>query len=237
MDDRLWERMEALTEKKGKTFLSVTGGGGKTTFLVEFSSFLKSKGYSVLITTSTKLASPYCFSYNTDYTFLDSSIIHHYPRKGESTFFSFLDPTLGKAVSPREELVALIKARYDAVIVEADGSRNLPFKIHTERDPVIWKDTDSVIALCGMWGYGKRVRDVSFGDDGEGSVDARYLQEYLDGEEGLSKGMEGVDAIYLFNGAEDADKETREAFLSLRLPKGRRGFLVSEKEGVIYGSL
>ncbi|MGN0830508.1 MAG: hypothetical protein ACI4NI_04355, partial [Candidatus Ornithospirochaeta sp.] len=65
MAEKLWETLESILIDNSRGFISVNGGGGKTTFLVSFSAYLKNKGYSVLITTSTKLASPYSFNYNT----------------------------------------------------------------------------------------------------------------------------------------------------------------------------
>ena len=86
MAEKLWSKLEKTLVNNGKAFISVTGGGGKTTFLVSFSSYLKSLGYSVLITTSTKLASPFSFDYKVDGIFLSPSIINYWPKKGESVF-------------------------------------------------------------------------------------------------------------------------------------------------------
>ena len=237
MFNGLWNEMEKQLVEGGKAFISVTGGGGKTTFLIAFSSYLKSRGYSVLLSTSTKLAPPWKVDYKADMVFLKEDVMAYFPKKGETVFYAHYDEEKGKVVSPEERVVALLKPRYDVVIVEADGSRNLPFKIHTSRDPVIWKDTTSVVAICGMWGLGKRTGEVCFGEETDSVVDKDYLLSYISSKEGLSKGMDGHKAIYLFNGAEEVGTEERKVFLSLPIAEGRKGFLVSLREGKIYGTL
>ena len=88
-----------------------------------------------------------------------------------------------------------------------------------------------------MWGLGKRTGEVSFGEETDSVVDRDYLLSYISSEEGLSKGMDGHKAIYLFNGAEEVGTEERKVFLSLPIAEGRKGFLVSLREGKIYGTL
>ena len=236
MAETLWSTLEKNLLHDGKAFISVTGGGGKTSFLVYFSEYLKKRGYSVLVTTSTKVASPFSFDYKVDRVYLDSSVKNYWPKKGESVFFGFFDREKGKIVAPGASLVSLLYERYDVVIVEADGSRRLPMKLHSQRDPVIWAPTTAVVAIMGMWGYGKKVEDVVFGDKGKGKVDKNYLEFLLENTEGLGKGMvEGENNVFLFNGSDEVEDETKAAFLSLKL--SYPGYLVSIKEGRIYESV
>ena len=238
MAEKLWALMEKSLIENGKAFISVSGGGGKTSFLVEFSSFLKSRGYSVLITTSTKVASPYSLDYKVDRIYLDSSIKYYWPRKGESVFFGSIKREDGKITSPSEGFLSLLSLRYDVVIVEADGSRRLPLKLHTSRDPVIWGRTTAIVAIAGMWGYGRRVEDVVFGDHGEGVVDKKYLEYLISSPEGLLKAMDGERRnVVLFNGGDSVGEEVMSIFSSLSLPQYTSAFLVSIKEGKVYGSL
>ena len=239
MAEKLWETLESILIEDKKGFISVTGGGGKTTFLVSFSSYLKNKGYSVLITTSTKLASPYSFNYNTDRVFLSPQIISYWPRRGESVFYGRYDEAIGKTIAPSEYIVSLLYERYDVVIVEADGSRRLPLKIHTERDPVIWPPTTSVVSIAGLWAYGKRVEDTVFGDDRTGIyVDKSYFDYLSSTPQGMRKGMKrDTKNVFLFNGGDVVEDRVREEIKSIRLPIQGRGFIVSLNEDKIYESL
>ena len=239
MAEKLWETLESILIDDKKGFISVTGGGGKTTFLVSFSSYLKNKGYSVLITTSTKLASPYSFNYNTDRVFLSPHIISYWPRRGESVFYGRYDEAIGKTIAPSESIVSLLYERYDVVIVEADGSRRLPLKIHTERDPVIWSPTSSVVSISGLWSYGKRVEDSVFGEERKGLyVDKSYLDYLTSTPRGMMKGMrKDTKNVFLFNGGDEVGEDVREKIKSIKLPLLAKGFIVSLNEDRIYESL
>lgn len=239
MAEKLWETLEKILIDNGRGFISVTGGGGKTTFLVSFSSFLKSRGYSVLMTTSTKLASPYSFDYKADHVFLSPDILSYWPGKGESVFYGEYNDRLGKTVAPPESIVSLLYERYDVVIVESDGSRRLPLKIHTERDPVIWPPTTSVVSIAGLWAYGKRVEDTVFGDDRTGIyVDKSYFDYLSSIPQGMRKGMKrDTKNVFLFNGGDVVEDRVREEIKSIRLPIQGRGFIVSLNEDKIYESL
>ena len=239
MAEKLWETLEKILIDNGRGFISVTGGGGKTTFLVSFSLFLKSRGYSVLMTTSTKLASPYSFDYKADHVLLSPDILSYWPGKGESVFYGEYNDRLGKTVAPPESIVSLLYERYDVVIVESDGSRRLPLKIHTERDPVIWPPTTSVVSISGLWAYGKRVEDTVFGDDRTGIyVDKSYFDYLSSTPQGMRKGMKrDTNNVFLFNGGDVVEDRVREEIKSIRLPIQGRGFIVSLNEDKIYESL
>ena len=239
MAEKLWETLEKILIDNGRGFISVTGGGGKTTFLVSVSSFLKSRGYSVLMTTSTKLASPYSFDYKADHVFLSPDILSYWPGKGESVFYGEYNDRLGKTVAPPESIDSLLYERYDVVIVESDGSRRLPLKIHTERDPVIWPSTTSVVSIAGLWAYGKRVEDTVFGDDRTGVyVDKSYFDYLSSTPQGMRKGMKrDTKNVFLFNGGDVVEDRVREEIKSIRLPIQGRGFIVSLNKDKIYESL
>ena len=239
MAEKLWETLESILIDNSRGFISVNGGGGKTTFLVSFSTYLKNKGYSVLITTSTKLASPYSFNYNTDRVFLSPQIISYWPRRGESVFYGRYDEAIGKTIAPSESIVSLLYERYDVVIVEADGSRRLPLKIHTERDPVIWSPTSSVVSISGLWSYGKRVEDSVFGEERKGLyVDKSYFDYLTSTPRGMMKGMrKDTKNVFLFNGGDEVGEDVREKIKSIKLPLLAKGFIVSLNEERIYESL
>ena len=238
MARNLWEEMERIAFLSPRPFITVTGGGGKTTFLIEFSSYLKKKGKSVLVTTSTKLAPPWAINYKVDSVFLTESVLSYWPKRGETVFFAKYDEERGKTVAPRKEIVSSLFSRYDVVIVEGDGSRRMPLKKHSERDPVVWKETTMVVSVSGMWGYGKEKREVVFGEEEEGIVDSEYLSRLLLSPQGMGKGMDkGSYSVFLFNGGDVVEKNVEEVFLSLPFPPLSEAYSVSMEKGVIYGSL
>ena len=161
---------------EGRGFISITGGGGKTSLMSLLGHALAESGLSVLITTTTKVASPRLHDYGADLVFEDESILGEEAEKGKLAFYaehSVLD--MKKWIAPREEVLSALYQKYDVIISEADGSRGLPLKLHTERDPVIHPLTTAVIGVMGLWGIGDKIYSSVFGDGRDGIIDDSYL--------------------------------------------------------------
>lgn len=231
--------MENELVSSSHPFISVMGGGGKTTFLCRFASHLRSKGYSVLLSTSTKLAPPDREEYRENKYFSSfSSIKDYYPEKNEVVLFGSYDEKKDKLISPREEEIEKIKKRYDVVIIEADGSRHRPIKYHTDRDPVIWESTTAIVSIMGLWAIGKKTEDVAFGDIRNLTIDKAYIEEYLASPEGLCKCMEkSTKNILLFNGSDSDYKRNGYLIKEIKLPVFVSAYICSEKEGLLYEAL
>ncbi len=233
----LWPEMERISTCASHPFISVTGGGGKTTFLIEFSSFLKRKGKSVLLTTTTKLAPESKVDYNVDYSFHTLEEVKTV-KKGESALFAYYDRELDKLVSPPLCDISSLSDKFDVVIAEADGSRGRGVKIHSSRDPVIAAETTSVVSIIGLGALGKRRGDAVFGDEGKDAVDSFYIQRVIESPQGALKGMrDDTLNILLLNGGDEIDEITMDEMMSLSLPPFVNGYIVSVKKGVIYRAL
>jgi len=70
-----------------------------------------------------------------------------------------LDPETGKLSSPAESLDQLAQ-RFDYVLAEADGSKQLPLKAHAAWEPVIPAGTANAIWVVGASGLGKPIDEV-----------------------------------------------------------------------------
>ena len=227
---RVAERL--LPENRG--FISVTGGGGKTTFLSGMGRYLASRGLRVIITTTTKVASPYLHDYGADRTEEDERVLSSPPSQGELVFYAehhTLD--MKKWVAPREEVLSALYRLSDVVIAEADGSRGLPLKIHTERDPVINPSATATVAVMGLWGIGEKACFASFGEERDVVIDREYLDWYVNAEEGLLKGMTGKCAI-IFNGAENCGEDVFSMLRSVDYPQNVSVYAASLREDRIY---
>ena len=229
------DEMEAVLVSGNHSFISITGGGGKTSFMSAFGSYLRDKGMRVLITTTAKVMSPRLHKYGQDVIFSDESVLGFLPEKPVLVFYaekSTMD--MKKWLSPREEVLSALYGYYDVIISESDGSRGLPLKIHTERDPVIHPLTTATVAIMGAWGIGDRIYSAVFGDGRGEIVDRGYLDWYLRSEKGLTKGMAGKGVI-LINGAEDLSDEEMAMLRTLEYPLP--SYAVSIKEDRIIGKL
>ena len=114
--------MEAVLVSGNHSFISITGGGGKTSFMSAFGSYLRDKGMRVLITTTTKVMSPRLHKYGQDVIFSDESVLGFLPEKPVLVFYaekSTMD--MKKWLSPREEVLSALYGYYDVIISSSSG--------------------------------------------------------------------------------------------------------------------
>ncbi len=216
-------------------FVSITGGGGKTTLMTGLSSYLRSCGRKVLMTTTTKIRSPYLLDYKADRIFSDDSVLSFAPDGPCSVIYALENTESGKWSCPPLENLDVLRFIYDVILCEADGSRGLPLKIHTDRDPVVPAFTTYTISVMGLWGIGHEAKDVVFGDGRSVIVDESYLRWYLQDPEGLLKGSLPGHRAIVFNGAEHF---TDTGILrNIDYPADVFVCTASEQEGVLYEQL
>lgn len=226
-----------------KPFVSITGGGGKTTLMIESARYFKEKGLSVLVTTTTKVISPYLLDYGQDKVFNDEGVLSHDPKEGEIVFYAHVSEDGNKWCSPGFENLSQLYGRYDVVLCEADGSKRLPVKVHTARDPQIHPLTNMSIGVFGMWALGGKVKDVVFGPCPEkfadGVVDIAFLDWYFSNPEGVLKGLAPNRfgrRIVFFNGGDVGFDEKSGAMLAgVSKPDDVDIYVASAREGVLYG--
>jgi probable selenium-dependent hydroxylase accessory protein YqeC len=133
------------------------------------------------------------------------------------------------------------------VLVEGDGSRRLPLKAPTEREPVIPTTTATVFALMGASGFGETIDEAHcYNSAGalavlgraEGVFDARALARLAADPRGGRKGvLPGTEFHLVVNQGDLAEKrETALALLGLLAREhGISATLLSWREGTVYG--
>ena len=219
---------------EGSGFVSVTGGGGKTSFMSSFGRFLADRGLRVMITTTTRVMSPRLHDYGTDAVFESESVLSYDPHPGELVFYAEHNTMdMKKWLSPRMEVLSALRSRYDVIVAEADGSRGLPLKIHSDRDPVIHPLTSATVGIMGLWGIGDRIYSSVFGDGRDGIIDMEYLSWYVSCDEGLSKGFAGRTAMIL-NGADALNAESISSLHGIAFPEGTAVVAASIREDRVY---
>ena len=215
-----------------KAFVSITGGGGKTTTMIGLAKYLKSCGKRVLITTTTKVASPYVLHYGQDLIFNKEDVLEYQPKHAEVVFYAQLSEIENKWRSPSFESLTQLYDCYDVILSEADGSRGLPIKIHTARDPQIHPLTTATISLMGVWAIGSTTTEMAFGETSKKTVNEEFLNWYISYSEGLLKGSIQNNRAILFNGC---DKGYDSKLLrTLEVPKDVKCYAASANKGVLY---
>lgn len=144
---------ELLKIQPGVT--AVIGGGGKTTLLRTLGEELSNAGASVLLCTTTKMY-PY-----QDVHFVQTEKEIHDARKRHLLLCAgTLLPETGKITAPQVPFSVLI-ALFDYILVEADGSAQLPLKAHGAHEPVVPPEANQVILVLGASGMDRPIREAA----------------------------------------------------------------------------
>lgn len=142
--------------KMSKTkIVSLVGGGGKTSTICYLSKKYTSLGKKVIITTTTHILKPEFFIQ--DYE-LDYLKIHDFSKEP-----LVIGNDCGKKLrSIDRQKIEILKNYADIIFFESDGSKALPIKIPEKHEPVIPKETDTLIVCMGIDAVGRQIKDVLF---------------------------------------------------------------------------
>jgi probable selenium-dependent hydroxylase accessory protein YqeC len=147
--------MDALAVPRGIT--SIVGGGGKTTLMLRLARELSATGARVIVTTSTHIFPPEGIQTQTGATLAELCAL--LTREGVVCVGTPAEN--GKLAAPKFAFTELAEIA-DYVLVEADGAKGLPLKAPAEHEPVIPAETKLVIAVAGLDGLGKPIRETVF---------------------------------------------------------------------------
>ncbi|MDR2607912.1 MAG: putative selenium-dependent hydroxylase accessory protein YqeC [Treponema sp.] len=115
-----------------KRVITVIGSGGKTSLILLLAE--QSRGKKVLVTTTTRM---------------------YIPKEMEGVCVAGkLNEQSGKLESPPLNELEEISPRFDLVLIEGDGSRELPLKAWAEWEPVVPSWTDLSIGIIPLWPLG-----------------------------------------------------------------------------------
>lgn len=147
-EDRIVQKLSDFFEiKPGVTAL--IGGGGKTSTMYALAEELRQSA-SVVLCTSTHILHP------PQYPYFHRLVAELKP--GDVVSTGTID---GAKLSMPEQNISELMRYADFVLVEADGSRQLPLKAHAAHEPVIPKEANTVLVVIGIDGLGKRIYEVA----------------------------------------------------------------------------
>ena len=141
---------ELLNIRPGVT--AVIGSGGKTTLLRTLGTELAEAGGRVLLCATTKI-----------YPFPGLPCAHdraELDALAPSPLLCAGAPLEHGKLTALEVPMADLAARFDYVLVEADGSARLPLKAHASHEPVIPPEANQTICVVGISGFGRPIREV-----------------------------------------------------------------------------
>ena len=125
--------------------ICLVGGGGKTTVMYELAAAWAACGRRVLVLTSTHILCPADGSFAADVP-----AVQNLWQQGRYAVIGTPEPATGKLTAPPQDLYEALQLQADVILCEADGSRHHPCKVPAEHEPVLWPDSDIVLAVAGM---------------------------------------------------------------------------------------
>lgn len=188
--------------------ISVIGSGGKTSLIELIARESVMNKRKVLITTTTKMASPGIHQYRGVDTFsLDTDTVSTH---GSCTLWGYTDTRKLTPVSP--DLLEQAIQLFDMVLIEADGANRMPLKLHRPDEPVIHPATTATVQVFGASAIGKDpVEVIHRFEESEDSSDTVTIETFLTcmREVVSQKGF----SIQLINQADAIDEQALESLM------------------------
>ncbi len=136
--------------------VTVFGSGGKTALLTLLARQLSTKGARVLLSTSTKVYPFPYFPMEDDPSALKAAF-----EQSPVVFLGLKINAEGKYPGPEPLDLAALRGLADFILIEGDGARRRPLKVHQPHDPVVPDGSDLAIMVLGASALGRIVDECS----------------------------------------------------------------------------
>jgi molybdenum cofactor cytidylyltransferase len=152
MDTREGMTLSAALRVEKGAVISFVGGGGKTSSMFRLAAELSSAGFRVVTSTTTHISEEQArippASIAWDEIHLLKDLLDRYGQ----CLLSGPPDGKGRILGASPELILSLRARsdLDAVLIEADGSRSLPFKAPGTHEPVVAEATTILVPIVGL---------------------------------------------------------------------------------------
>ncbi len=132
---------------------AVVGSGGKTSYIRRQADAYRRMGCRVFVTTSTHM------------DIEADTLLGDDPKKIidrlENTGYVMAGIQDGNKIKPlSKETYLKVCDHADVVLVEADGSKQMPFKIPNDTEPVIYENVDEIVIVVGLHGLQRPAKEV-----------------------------------------------------------------------------
>ncbi len=163
---------------------SFAGAGGKTTGIFCIAEYLQRKGLRVLVTTTTHMAKP------DSNCFVPGNSADDIREKLDEEGFCVagIPLTERKIKGISTETIDEVLNYADAVLIEADGSARLPFKVPASHEPVIYPKTDRILVVEGLSALGRPINDICHRKELFCDLTGLEGENWLD-ENGMAEGI------------------------------------------------
>ncbi|CEM61159.1 MAG: selenium cofactor biosynthesis protein YqeC [Treponema phagedenis] len=187
-----------------KDIVSITGSGGKTTLLFTLARELKMHG-KVLLTSSTKLSADVKPDKN-EFLFTDLKTYHKQKNDIKKNSLVILSSSIKnkKLYGINDNDLESIKEDFDYILIEADGSKQLPLKAWKENEPVILNGTTKTIGVIPIDIYDKEITESNIYESDafknefnfKGSMTKEIYKNIIASPYGIFKNFKGKKYLY-----------------------------------------
>ena len=176
--------------------ITLVGAGGKTSTIFELGKEFSNLNKKTIITTTTHMGF--------DKDFIGSYLGKNLIKRIKNILKKFSLNKVGKKESEYKvksldfDLLKKIILLGDFILIEGDGSKNLPLKAPKDNEPVIIKETNLVIGIMGFDSINKKIKDIChrpelvsklLRKDLDEIIDYKDLVEISQHENGLKKNV------------------------------------------------
>ncbi|MDK2807432.1 MAG: hypothetical protein PWP24_163 [Clostridiales bacterium] len=199
--------------------ISFVGGGGKTTTLEALALDYQNKEKPVIITTTTHMFYPddrWVFTDSEDLWYIQHMANEHKAlwvgNKAENRKIS------GKSMEILEQLEGLSMP----LLIEADGSKRLPFKMPGEHEPVLYPGTTYVFGVFGLDALHRPIQEVAHRSERvcsfleKKSTDTLEINDFvrvIQSQMGLMKSVEPQMKFYMILNKADSMEQIKDGLL------------------------
>lgn len=196
--------------------VSIVGTGGKTTLMFQMGKELKNK-YKALLTTSTKIYKPTDENYDYIYTSI-KDYKYDDAKKCITVLSKDINYENNKLIGINDKDFEEVIGDFDLVIIEADGSRNLPLKGWKKHEPPILTKTNKTIGIIPINILGQKVNeDEIYGYEefenflsSEDIIDKEVVGRICTSSDGIFKNSRG--RLYLYINKVESAEDFKKAF-------------------------
>ena len=136
--------------------ISIAGSGGKTTLLYLLARMLRSRGIRVSVTTTAHILPPDAPDLCIISDASDAKTV--FTSSGIPVFGHLLEN--GKLGFAGDEALRELSIYSDMLLIEADGSRQMPIKFPQTHEPAVPAQSDRMIVVSGLSALGKPLAEV-----------------------------------------------------------------------------
>lgn len=204
--------------------ISLTGAGGKTSLMLALAKDLSHYG-QVLLTTSTKLSAE-------EMKTIDQVSFEAYIKdrkaykKSKELLISHGPNDQGKLLGLTEEEIFKIKNDFAYVVIEADGSRRLPFKFWQDWEPTIVNFSTKTIGVFSIEVYEKNLGPANTYNYEKGKeystsniIDSDLIYKLLADDKTYFKNSRGKTYFYISHVDDEEEKILAEKLIGSLRPK------------------